>query len=148
MAVKILGSWEIGYHAPVTEQYYWSLAIRDFGVSDWNMIPKSGIRNLEHQVNLTEWNNYDEFFEENKDLTRVFIEPRTAHQTPNTTWLHEFEHPENCVYVFGSAHYNPTIKHAREQDYIVSIKTKHDKGVLWADQCVAIVLYEREKQWQ
>lgn len=147
MVTKVLGHWEIGYHAPITEQYYWSLVIRDFGIKDWNMVPKSGIQNREQQVDLTEWTDYDTFFEAHPDLTRVFVEPRTRHQNPDTVWLHEFVHPENCVYVFGSAHYNPTLKHAREQDTIVTVKTKHDKGVLWADQCLAIVLYEREKQW-
>jgi hypothetical protein len=146
--VEVLGHWEIGYHAPITEQYYWSLPARDFGVSEWNMIPVSGIRNAEQQVSLTEWATYDEYFEAHPDLKRVFIEPRTKHQNPDTIWLHEFEHPEDCVYVFGSAHYNPTLNHCREQDVVVSIKTKQDKGVLWADQALCIVLHERSKQWQ
>ena len=140
--------WDIGYHAPITEQYYWALALRDFKVDEWHMAPVSGIRPAE-PVKLIEWETYDEFFESNQELTRVFIEPRTAHQNPDTTWLHEFEHPEDCVYIFGSAHYNPTLQHCREQDTVVSIKTLDDKGVLWADQAMCLVLYDRmTKSWQ
>jgi hypothetical protein len=144
--IEVLGHWELGYHAPVTEQYYWSLPLRDFNVSGWNMVPVSGIKNREQQVNLVEWGSYDDYFRDN-NLKRVFIEPRTKHQNPETTWLHEYKHPEDCVYVFGSAHYNPTLKYCRKGDDVVSIKTKHDKGVFWAEQAMCIVLYERAKQW-
>lgn len=147
--VSILGRWEIGYHAPITEQWFWSLPIRDFGVTDWNMTPVSGIRNREHQIELNEWDKMEDYFAANPDKKRVFIEPRTKHENPDTIWLHEYDHPEDCVYVFGTAGYNPTKLHYREGlDDIVSIKTSHDKGVLWADQCMCIVLYERAKQWQ
>lgn len=141
--VKILGHWEIGYHAPITEQYYWSLPIRDFEADEWHMIPVSGIKNRESQVPFFEWENYNSFFEAHPDLNRVFIEPRTDHHNPDTIWLHEFQHPEDCVYVFGSAHYNPTLNHCREGDEVVSVKTRQDKGVLWADQAMCIVLYDR-----
>jgi len=141
--IKILGHWEIGYHAPITEQYYWSLPIRDFGETEWHMVPISGIKCAEQKVNLTEWKSYDDFFNFHSDLTRVFIEPRTEHQNPITTWLHEFKHPEDCVYIFGSAHLNPTLSHCRKQDVVVSIKTAQDKGVFWADQAMCIVLYDR-----
>ena len=140
---SVLGNWDIGYHAPITEQYYWAFPIRDFGVSDWNMTPVSGIKNRESQVKLTEWDSHTEYFKANPDLIRVFLEPRTKHQTPDTVWLHDFEHPENCVYVFGSAHYNPTIEHKRDQDFIVTVKTQQDKGVLWADQVLCLALYDR-----
>ena len=146
--IKILGHWEIGYHAPITEQWYWFLPIRDFGHTDWNMIKVSGIKCAEQKVNLTEWDSYHEFFDAFPDMTRVFVEPRST-QTPNSVWLHEFDHPGDCVYVFGSAHYNPTIAHKRDDDYVVSIKTEQDRGVLWADQAMSIVLYDRYiKEWQ
>lgn len=141
--VKILGHWEIGYHAPITERYYWSLPIRDFGGFEWHMCPITGVKQCDQNLNLTEWESYDDFFLQNTDLKRVFIEPRTERFNPNTTWLHSFKHPKDCIYVFGSAHYNPTLKHCRENDVVVSIKTKDDKGVLWADQCLCLVLYDR-----
>lgn len=143
--VVLLGNWEIGYHAPITEQYYWNLPLRDFKVDEWWMCPVSGIKNSEEsKIPLKEAVDYAEAFSKiDPMLQRVFIEPRTDHYNPDTTWLHNFEHPENCVYIFGSAHYNPTLKYKREQDVVVSIKTAEDRGVLWADQCSCIVLYDR-----
>lgn len=147
--IKILGHWEIGYHAPITERFYWSLPVRDFEVDELHMIPKSGVKTCDSKVELIEWDSYEEFFRHHPDLPRVFLEPRTPHSNPDTIWLHDFEHPEDCVYVFGSAHYNPTLNHCREQDSIVTVKTKQDKGVLWADQVMCIVLYDRlTKLWQ
>lgn len=141
--VAVLGHWEIGYMTPIMEANFWNLVIRDFEISEWYMTPVSGIRHNEDQkINLYERDTYDEVFEETKDLKRVFLEPRTLKQ-PDTTWLHEFKHPKKCLYVFGSAHYNPTIAHKRDKDVVVSIKTIQDTGVLWSNQCLAIVLYDR-----
>lgn len=143
--VLVLGHWEIGYHAPISEQYYWNLPLRDFDVDEWWMCPVSGIKNREESsIKLKEASSYDEAFNKiDPNIKRIFIEPRTEHYNPNTTWLHEFTHPQNCIYIFGSAHYNPTLSHKREGDEVVSIKTKNDKGVLWADQCLCMVLYDR-----
>ena len=148
--VHVLGHWELNYHAPVTEQFYYSFMLRDFGVKNWHMIPLSGIRNNEeNHVLLLEWASYDEFFKAFPDLPRVFLEPRTERFNPETTWLHEFEHPEDCVYITGSAHYTPSIAHKREEDTVVSVKTAIDNGVLWGEQALAITLYDRMvKSWQ
>ena len=56
---------------------------------------------------------------------RVFLEPHTS-TSLKILFNHDFVHPENCVYVFGSAHYNPTIDTTvnREEDIVVTIKTK------------------------
>jgi hypothetical protein len=151
MTVHVLGNWDISYHAPITEQYYWSFPMRDFGVDSWNMMPVSGIKNREYYaVDLYEWENYDGYFEAHPDLKRVFLEPRTDHQNPDTIWLHEFDHPEDCVYITGSAHYNPTLKYCREGiDDVVTVKTAKDNGVLWGDQVICITLYDRMvKSWQ
>ena len=144
MTVKVAAHWDIGYHAPITESYYWSFVLRDFGVKEWLMTPVSGIKNNEEfLVHLAEFPDYDSMLESCGDLTRVFLEPRTRHQNPDTIWLHDFEHPKDCVYIFGSAHYNPTIGHKREGDYVVTIKTNKDGGLLWSNQCLAVVLYDR-----
>jgi len=143
--VHVAGHWEIGYMTPIMEANYWNLVLRDFKVKHWHMTPISGILHNETQtINLTEYHSYDDLFAAiPSKLSRVFLEPRSA-QTPSTTWLHEFKHPQNCIYVFGSAHYNPTLNHFRpSKDHIVSIKTLEDKGVLWSNQCLAITLYDR-----
>lgn len=143
--VKVAAHWEYGYMTPMEEAYFWNLALRDFEVKDWYMTPVTGIKHNEHQkVNLKEFHDYEGIIQDaGEDLTRVFIEPRTKHQTPITTWLHEFEHPEDCIYIFGSAHFNPTLFHKREDDVVVSIKTVQDRGVFWSNQCMCIVLYDR-----
>lgn len=148
--VKIAGHWEIGYMTPIMEANFWNLILRDFEISEWYMVPVSGIRyNEQRNVNLTEFHTYDEMFEAEKSLKRVFLEPRTKHYNPDTIWLHDFEHPEDCLYIFGSAHYNPTLSHKRDEDVVVSIKTIQDKGVLWSNQCLAVLLYDRMvKSWQ
>lgn len=147
--ICVLGAWDIGYHAPITEQYYWGFPLRDFDVAEWHMSPVSGIRNREHEVQLTEWPHYDDFFAAHPELVRVFLEPRTKHQNADTVWLHDFKHPDECVYVFGSAHYNPTLKHRREGDFVVSVKTARDNGVMWGDQVMCITLYDRlQKSWR
>ena len=149
MSVKVAGHWEIGYMTPIMEANFWNLVLRDFEVSEWYMTPISGVKQNETQtINLIEKDDYADVFAENENLVRVFIEPRTAKQ-PDTTWLHEFKHPKNCIYIFGSAHYNPTITHKRKQDFVVSIKTVQDRGVLWSNQCLLLVLYDRMiKSWQ
>jgi hypothetical protein len=142
--VAILAHWEWRDMVPMTEAPLWNLPLRDFGIEDWRMVPVSGIRNEEPQVHLKEFATYDAALE-GCTLRRVFIEPRTKHHNPDTIWLHDFEHPEECIYVFGSAHYNPTLFHRRTGDAVVSVKTFHDKGVLWSHQAAAITLYDR---WQ
>jgi hypothetical protein len=144
MTFKIAGHWEIGYNTPYIEANYWNLALRDFEVGEWLMTPVSGIfRNDQEQVRLIEFNSYEEMLGSCEELPRIFLEPRTSKFNPETVWLHDFTHPKECVYVFGSAHYNPTLNFKREGDEVVTVKTKQDKGVLWSHQVVAIILYDR-----
>jgi hypothetical protein len=145
MTLIVVGHWEIGYMTPIMESPFWALVLRDFEVTEWWMSPVTGIIPSQHHfVNLYERQYYDDIFEEiDPTLSRVFLEPRTRHYNPDTVWLHNFEHPDDCVYIFGSAHYNPTLAHKREQDIVVSIKTIQDKGVLWSNQCLLLVLYDR-----
>jgi len=140
--VAVLAHWEWRDMVPMTEAPLWNLPLRDFGVVDWRMVPVSGIRNSERRVPLREFPSYEEALEVD-GLRRVFIEPRSTHETPETVWLHDFEHPKECVYIFGSAHYNPAVMHRREGDDVVSIKTVQDKGVLWSHQAAVIALYDR-----
>jgi len=138
----VLAHWEWRDMTPMTEAPLWNLPLRDFGIVDWRMVPVSGIRNSERKVPLREFPSYEEALEVD-GLRRVFIEPRSTHETPETVWLHDFEHPKECVYIFGSAHYNPAVMHRREGDDVVSIKTVQDKGVLWSHQAAVIALYDR-----
>jgi len=140
--IKIAGHWEIGYNSPIIEAYQWGYPINEWGVDQWLMCPVSGINNkyTKRGIELKEFDHYENMLGSCPELTRVFIEPRTKHQNPDTIWLDDFDHPEDVIYVFGSAQYNPTLKHKREQDVVVSIKTKQDTGGLWPSQCLCLVL--------
>jgi hypothetical protein len=112
-------------------------------------VPNIWNPNPEPQVTLTEFKDYQTLLDVNPDLPRVFLEPKTKKFNPDTIWLHDFHHPLDCIYILGSAHYNPTLKHKRDIDTIVSIKTMQDGGVLWSNQCMLLVLYDRMiKSWQ
>jgi hypothetical protein len=145
MTITVIARWEFNYMVPLVESTLWAMALREFEVSEWWMSPITGIHHSEkHLVNLYERQYYEDIFEEiDPNLPRVFFEPRRKDQNPDTIWLHDFEHPEDCVYIFGATHYNPTLKHKREQDEVVSIKTVQDKGVLLSSQCLLVVLYDR-----
>lgn len=147
--VVIAGHWEIGYNSPIIEHYQWALPLRDFGVSEWAMCPVSGIANTEEsRLPFREFKDYNEMLGAYSDLPRVFLEPRGPHNK-ETVWLHDFEHPTDALYVFGSAHFNPTLQHVREGDTVVTIKTMEDKGVLWSSQALVITLYDRMvKSWR
>ena len=146
--VTIVGHWELENSAPLNEAKSWELLLRDFGITRWYMAPISGIKLNEQTITLIEWQTYEEIFNDlDPSIPRWYIEPRT-YVTPNTTWLHNLNHPEDIIYVFGSVNVT-SAGMARENDLIVSIKTIEDKGVMYAWNAVSIILYDRMiKRWQ
>jgi len=136
----VLAHWEWRDMVPMTEAPLWMFPLRDFGIEDWRMVPVSGIKPPGHKVELREFPTYEAALDDLRP--RVFVEPR-SHHVAESTWLHDFDHPEDCIYIFGSAHYNPVLFHKRPGDAVVSIKTVQDKGVLWSHQAAAIALYDR-----
>lgn len=142
--VKVAGHWEIGYMTPIQEQYYWAWVLREFNVTEWLMHPVSGISNYAKQtLNLYEYPTLKEMLTSCEGLSRVFFEPKSPKESYDTVWLTDFEHPKDCVYVFGSAHLNPTLAYKRDWDTIVTIPTEQNKGSLWANQCLLLALYDR-----
>jgi len=148
----IVGHWEQSYLAPLTETPFWALPLRDFGVADWWMHPVSGVRSSEALVTLHERANLHDCLAELADRTFVFVEPPTPAfpATMNPEWLTEFEHPDDAVYVFGSAHFNPLLQgYDPNQDRHVAIETVDNKGVLWPHQVAVTVLHDRlVKSWR
>jgi hypothetical protein len=145
----IVGSWELGWNAPIKEIEQWELVLREFNVTELWMWPVTGIQVHEPGVTLHERQTLGEILAEVSG-DRVFVEPRNdAHPaTLDSEWLHEFAHPADPVYIFGSAYHNPVIAHKREGDRQVTIKTERDDGVLWPHQCLLVVLYDRmAKAW-
>jgi hypothetical protein len=148
MAPTVVGSWELGYSAPLTESYLWAWPLRDFGVVDWRMWPVSGIKCPEQQVSLTEYPTIDDAL---AGLTgqRVYLEPSNGTFPLDPIWLHDFEHPEDAIYIFGSVYFNPTVGRLTENDLVVQMPTLHDTGVPFPHQICVAVLYDRlVKSWQ
>jgi len=149
MAVAVAGHWELSWSSPIKEADLWNLPLRDFGVSEWWMWPVSGVRNNEQRtVQLFERDSLRTILEDNGDTTKVFVEAPGFFDF-ETVMLNEFEHPDDVLYIFGSAHFNPTVANMREDDVAVTIPTVEGKGVLWPHQCLVTVLYDRlVKSWQ
>ena len=150
--LTVVGHWELGYNAPLTEAPLWNFVLREFNVSDWWMWPASGIQNSEENqgVNLHERASLYDILDEVSG-TRVFVEAQAkAHPvTLESTWLHEFDHPDDAVYIFGSAYHNSAVQAWTEGDLRLSIKTERDNGVLWPHQCLLTILHDRMvKSWQ
>lgn len=148
MTVAVAGHWELSWNTPIKEAELWNLPLRDFDVSEWWMWPVSGIRHNESKVNLHERRNLETILGEN-DGRRVFLEPENPLRPHGGVDLRTFEHPDDALYVFGSAHFDPVASHKQPGDLVVTIPTVHNKGVLWPHQCAVIVLYDRMvKSWQ
>jgi hypothetical protein len=147
--LAIAGHWELSWNTPIKEADLWNLPLRDFGVDEWWMWPVSGIRNSEPQVSFNEVETFAEILQRFSDFTKVFVEPRSPFPLESKD-LHEFDHPEeDCVYIFGSAHFNPTVANKTDEDLAVTIPTAQNSGVLWPHQCAVTVLYDRlVKSWQ
>ena len=150
MTVTVVGHWELSWNTPIKEADLWDLPLRDFGVSDWWMWPVTGIRHGEQKVTLRERASLAEILEEVSG-TRVFVEPRNEHFDSSMTSvdLQNFSHPEDSLYIFGSAHFNPTVAHKKGDDLGVTLPTVENNGVLWPHQVLVAVLYDRlVKSWQ
>ena len=148
--VKIVGNWELSWNSPIKEVEQWNLLLSDFNISDWYMWPISGVRNNQrNMVNLIEKEKFEDILQENLDKTWVFFEPKNPRTGEMGVSLEEFKHPEDVLYIFGSAHFNPVLGYKREKDIVVTIPTINNIGGLWPHQCLAICLYDRMvKSWQ
>lgn len=146
MSIAVAGRWELEWNTPIKEMDLWNLMLRDFAVKNWFMWPISGIKNSESAVSLHERENMSEVLNDKivKDYTRVYFEPYNPIQLPEAGEdLRFFKHPEDALYIFGSAHYNPVGSNKTEKDKVVQVPTVKNKGVLWPTQCLAICLYDR-----
>lgn len=142
--IKVAGHWELSWNAPFTETPLWNLPLRDFAVKHWYMWPITGVHNNEHlNLELIERETFPEILEENQDITHVFVEPDNGHYRHFGTLLPEFDHPKDCLYLFGSAHFNPTLSYKKKEDLGIIIPTVQNSGCLWPHQCLVTILYDR-----
>lgn len=139
--IAVAGHWELEWNTPIKEAELWNLMLRDFSVNDWRMFPVTGIRQNEwREVLLREYPDLPTLLQDAQDYTHVYLEPNGGVE------LEEFEHPENAMYIFGSARFRPSSGNIRPQDKSVYIKTIQDKGLLWPTQVLPVVLYDRLKK--
>lgn len=138
MSVKVAGVWELNWNTPLMESHLWDFPLRDFGVPEFHMTPVSGIKlNQSNTIDLIEHHTVEEMVNSFSDeYERVFVDEK------GETLLHEFDHPEKCVYIFGRAGISP-LSQKRPQDHSIRMLTKHNRGVLWPHQCLVTVLHDR-----
>ena len=143
--IKVAGHWDLSWNTPIKEAELWNFPLRDFGVAEWYMWPVSGIKHNEREsVALHERENLVDILEENLDLPFVFMEPTNKVLGVHPIDMTDFTHPEDALYVFGSAHYNPVAAGLpREGDHVVRLPTLHNAGVLWPHQVLVAALYHR-----
>lgn len=128
--IAVAGFWNFGYNTPLTEISMWRFPLRDFGVDKYIMSPITGIRGK-----VNEYEDLDAILNDHPDLTPVFVDEK------GTVELQDFEHPENALYILGRPGYSPFMNYPEKLS--VRLNTKMNKGLLWADQAICIVLYDR-----
>jgi tRNA(Leu) C34 or U34 (ribose-2'-O)-methylase TrmL len=136
VTVALLGFWDIGYSAPLTEADQWRFMAMDFDVDSWHMIPVSGI-----DRDVVEWPTIEAFIDaDDGSATFVYVDEH------GDSDLESFDHPEHAVYIFGQANYAPMAGHRREQDLSLRIDTPRASGLLWPHQAAAIILHDRYRK--
>jgi len=134
MTVKTVSYWERFWMTPIKEVDLYQYLLEDFGTDEIIMVPISGIDNNR----VTERPDLDTVFEENSELTVVFVSDKGA--TP----LADFEHPENVLYVTGlTSQSDPSITHKKEGRVSVVIETPNQEGGMWGHQALGLILYDR-----
>ena len=142
--IKVAGHWELSWNTPIKEAELWNFVLRDFEVEYWYMWPVSGIKhNEEQRVHLLERRDIKEILAENQNIVNVYVEPENPLFPHNGINLRDFKHPENVLYIFGSAHFNPILGNKKDKDLSLTIPTIRNNGVLWPHQCLAILLYDK-----
>ena len=127
-AVRIVGLWELGWFAPITEQALWQFPLREFDISEWMMIPETGLPGIQ-QV---------------KDVQDALDErPAVFLDEKGDVPLAEFSHPDDVTYVFGKSG-RSVLPEMRPGDISVKVETPTSQGMMWAHQTLVVVLHDRE----
>lgn len=132
--IEVAGIWELGWSAPITEYTQWEMVMREFGIERLNMAPVSGIK----KRLVEEHRTVEDILDAKPQLTPVFVDEN------GEVALHEFEHPDNALYVFGKVTYSPFSAMAKKHR---SIRIETPKpGMLMPHQALAVVMYDRERK--
>ncbi len=138
MAIKLAGSWELGWNTPIKEADQWEFMAKEYGVHSIIMEPVSGIlRSM-----FEETHSLLESINEHRALgyVIVFCDESCPHS------LSSFTHPsgEDVLYVFGKSHFSPyKAGYHQEGDPCVRIVTPNNDGGFWPHQAASIILHDR-----
>lgn len=132
---EVAGVWEMDWNTPIKEADLWAFPLRDLGTDRWFMAPVSGIE----QPGVTEMTDLGPLIEERRaaGVRVVFVDEHGAVPLP------DFTHPEEVLYVFGRSGLSTLRAYGTDEDASVRIPTAEGKGLLWAHQAAAIILYDR-----
>jgi hypothetical protein len=132
--VVVAGVWEEGWFDNRTELNLWHFPLKDFGVDEFAMTPKSGMKTSK----VSQFHSIEE-------MVNHYGLPVIVCTEDGDSDLKDFVHPENALYMFnrtsgGELPITP--------DHTLRIKTKLNKGMLWGHQAASIILYDRLNKWQ
>lgn len=135
--IKVAGVWEQGWIAPYSEFDLWHFPLREFKVDEWYMSPVSGM--AKRGKLLTEVPGIVTAIIDNPDLTPVYVDEE------GETFLADFDHPADVLYIFGRAGFSPwKVRNGWQRS--IRIETPAGGSLLWPHQCVPLVLYDRERK--
>ena len=129
--IKVVGVWEQGWNAPLSEFPLWDFPLRSFDVDEFCMTPVSGIA-----ARVTEAATIEDVIAANPGLVPVYIDENGAED------LATFDHPEDALYILGKAGYSPWKAHG-EKGRSLRIETSVGGGMMWPHQCVTMALHDR-----
>ena len=108
--------------------------------TSWNKVCLAyGVNNK--QIHLVDTENFEDVLNSLDDRKKVFLEP--PYHAKQTSYLHEYEHPDDCVYIFGNTQ-TSNLEYVKEGDDIVSVRMNamSDSNV-FGISIASIVLYDR-----
>lgn len=136
-AITLVGMWERGWFAPLSEVSLWEFLVREYRVNSLVMAPVSGISNKSIQE-IPEA-QLGEFLADSrgKGQTVVFVDEGGSAD------LLDFQHPAAAVYVVGKTTLSPMKVYGQENDLSVKVPTPSNLGMLWGHQAALLALHDR-----
>jgi hypothetical protein len=132
--IKVAGAWEQGWGLTTESEFpLWEFPCRTYEVSEWYMAP---VLMPPKGRLLTQVETLQDAIDANPDYTVVWVEE------DGEIDLRDFEHPENALYILGRAGWSEWKNQGRPSNSVV-IDTPVKGGMLWAHQCIPLVLQHR-----
>lgn len=144
MTVTVIGAWEPDWaDAEKTERRQWKQTIQAYGIDNFYMVPQNQYTFTSPLQTQTVSEALDATSHYGK---RVFLIPeRTVLNkisTRTVVYLHDYTHPTDAVYVFGSAS-EDLVSHVTDDVDVVSFKTPTTTDMFG---CVALGILLADRQ--